>query len=123
MHYALLIYETPGDFARRGDPGSKEREAYMAAWPPYAKALKEAGVFVSGAGLEAPGTAATLYVEDDRRRVQDGPYADTKEQLGGFFIINVPDMQTALDWAARCPRSSGGVIELRPCLPPPDKPA
>lgn len=118
MHYALLIYETAADFSRRGGPDSENREAYMSVWPPYAKALKDAGVFVSGAGLELPDRAATLRFQDDRRRVQDGPYADTKEQLGGFFIINVPDMQTALDWAARCPHSPDGVIEVRPCLLP-----
>lgn len=123
MNYALLIYETPADFARRTDSDPKKREAYLSAWPPYAKALKEAGVFVSGAGLEIPDTAATLSFKGDKRQVQDGPFADTKEQLGGFFVINVPDLQTALDWAARCPHSSGGVIEVRPCLPPPGNPA
>lgn len=116
MNYALLIYETAADFSRRGAPGSKKREAYMSVWPPYAKALKDAGVFVSGAGLEISDTAATLRFQGDGRQVQDGPYADTKEQLGGFFIVNVPDMQTALDWAARCPHAADGVIEVRSCL-------
>lgn len=118
MNYAVLIHETPDDFATRHEPDPKKRAAYMAQWPPYAKALREAGVYVSSAGLESPDTATTLRFQGDKRQVQDGPFADTKEQLGGFFIISVPDRDTALAWAARCPHSSGGVIEVRPRLAP-----
>jgi hypothetical protein len=115
MNYTLLIYENSADFAARTDP--EKKEAYWAAWPPYSQALKDAGVFVSGAGLQPPGSAATVKLRNEQRLVQDGPYADTKEQLGGFFIINVPDFDSALDWAARCPRMPGAVIEVRPNLP------
>ncbi len=73
---------------------------------------------MSGAGLQPPETATTLKFRDDQRIVQDGPYADTKEQLGGFIMINVPDLDAALDWAARCPRTPGRVLEVRPNLPP-----
>jgi hypothetical protein len=118
MNYSILIYETPADFIVRNDPDPKKREAYWAVWPAYTKALKDAGVFVGGAGLEPPGTATTLKFNGDKRQVQDGPFADTKEQLGGFFIINVPDLDTALDWAARCPRSPGRVYEVRPNITP-----
>ena len=104
------------DFFVRTDPD--KQQAYWAAWPPYSKALKDAGVFVSGAGLQPPETATTLKFRDEQRLVQDGPYADTKEQLGGFFIINVTDLDAALDWAAACPRMPGRVIEVRPNLPP-----
>lgn len=118
MNYSILIYETPADFAVRNDPDSKKREAYWAVWPPYAKALKDAGVFVGGAGLQPPETATTLRFRDGQRLVQDGPYPDTKEQLGGFFIIDVPNLDTALDWAARVPYASGRVFEVRPNLQP-----
>ncbi|MGA8025854.1 MAG: YciI family protein [Bryobacteraceae bacterium] len=118
MNYTILIYETAADFAIRTDPDPKKREAYWAAWPPYSKALKDAGVFVGGAGLQPPDTATTLKFQAEQRQVQDGPYADTKEQLGGFFMINVPDLDTALDWAARCPRAASRVFEVRPNLPP-----
>jgi hypothetical protein len=117
MNYTLLFYQTPSDFAARTDP--KKREAFWAGFLPYMKALQEAGVVVAGAGLQPPESATTLKLRDDgTRAVQDGPFADTKEQLGGFFIINVPDLDTALGWAARYPSSAGGVVEVRPNLPP-----
>jgi hypothetical protein len=116
MNYTILIYETSADFAARTDP--KKQAAYWAAWPPYSKALKEAGVFAGGAGLQPPDTATTLRFEGEKRLVQDGPYADTKEQLGGYFIVDVPDLDSALEWAARCPRMPGRVLEIRPNIPP-----
>jgi hypothetical protein len=58
----------------------------------------------------------TLRQRDGKRQVQDGPYADTKEQLGGFYEIDVPDLDTALDWAARCPAAATGAVEVRPNL-------
>lgn len=118
MHYSILIYETAADFAVRSDPDPAKRDAYWSAWPPYAQALREAGVLVSGAGLQPPDTATTLRFPGGQRRVQDGPYADTKEQLGGFFIIDVPDLDAALEWAARVPQSPGRAFEVRPNLAP-----
>lgn len=119
MNYTILIYETAADFARRNDPDTKKREAYWAAWPLYTKALKDAGVFLGGAGLQPPETATRLAIRDGKRHVQDGPYADTKEQLGGFYMINVPHLDAALDWAARIPHADGRVLEVRPNLVPP----
>ena len=116
MNYTILIYESPEDFAERTDP--EKRKHYYAAWPPYSKALKDAGVFVAGSGLQPPETATTLKFRGEQRMVQDGPYADTKEQLGGFIMINVPDLDAALEWAARVPRMPGRVIEVRPNMPP-----
>ena len=116
MNYTFLIYESPADFALRTDP--QKKDAYWAQWPAYTKALKDAGVFVGGSGLQLPETATTLKMRDGQRRVQDGPYADTKEQLGGYFVIDVPNLDAALDWAARIPVGSGGVIEVRPNLVP-----
>jgi hypothetical protein len=116
MNYTILIYETPADFATRNDPDPAKRDAYRSSWPSYTKALQDAGVMVGGAGLQPPDTATVLRFKDDQRQVQDGPFADSKEQLGGFYIIDVPDLDTALDWAARCPKSPGRVYEVRPNL-------
>jgi hypothetical protein len=85
----------------------------------YAQAVRVSGTFGGGAGLEMPATAATLRIRDGKRQVEDGPYADAKEQLGGFFIIDVPTMEAALEWAARSPAAAHGSIEVRPVLPPP----
>jgi hypothetical protein len=71
---------------------------------------------VGGAGLQPPPLGTTVRERDGKRHVQDGPYADTKEQLGGFYEIDVPDLDTALDWAARCPSASTGAVEVRPNL-------
>ena len=73
-----------------------------------------AGVFVSGAPLKDVGTATTVRLKEGRRHVQDGPFADSKEQLGGFVILDVPSLDAALEWAARCPTSATGVVEVRP---------
>jgi hypothetical protein len=119
MNFTMLIYENAAGFALRTDRDPQKREAYWAAWPLYSKALQDAGVFVGGAGLQPPETATTLKLSDGDRLVQDGPFADTKEQLGGYFIINAPDLDAALDWAARIPAAPGSVIEVRPNLIPP----
>ena len=74
---------------------------------------------VGGAGLEPPLTATTVRAPEGKRRVQDGPFADTKEQLGGYYVIDVPDLDKALEWAARCPSASTGAAEIRPNMPPP----
>lgn len=110
--YTVLIYESADDFAARKDPA--RQPGYRAQWLPYSRVLKEAGAFVHGAGLEPPETAVTIRLKDGRRLVHDGPYAETKEQLGGYFIVSAPDLDAALDWAARCPTATTGVIEVRP---------
>lgn len=114
MNYTILLYETKETFALRTDP--QKNKAYLAGWPAYGQALRDAGVFVGGAGLQPHDTATTLRMHDGKRQVQDGPYADSKEQLGGLYIINVPDLDAALDWAARVPAAPGTVIEVRPNL-------
>jgi hypothetical protein len=86
-------------------------------WRAYYKALVEAGIFVGGDPLEVPETGTTVRLTEGRRRVQDGPYADTKEQLGGFTIVELPSLDAALDWAARCPAASYGAVEVRPLTP------
>lgn len=114
MNYALLFYQSAEDFAARKDPA--KYEAFHRSFLPYMRALEEAGVKIDGAGLEPPEAAATIRFEGGQRRVQDGPFADTKEQLGGFFIIDVPDLDAALAWAARCPSDVAVKAEVRPAL-------
>jgi len=113
VHYSLLFYLSPEEFAARTDPS--KREAFWGAFFPYMKALRDAGVLVARAGLQPPESATTLRLQGDKHLVQDGPYAETKEQLGGLFVIDVPDLDTALEWAARYP---GKVVEVRPTLTP-----
>lgn len=111
MRYAILIYEPQADFeARKSLPDG----AYWGAWMAYSQDMN--AVTTGGAPLEVPETATTVRLREGRRLVQDGPYAETREQLGGFFLIDVPDLDAALDWAARCPAALNGVVEVRPLL-------
>jgi hypothetical protein len=89
---------------------------YWAGWRAYGQALTEAGVMKGGLPLQGPAAGTVLRLDGSSRHVQDGPYADTKEQLGGFYIIDVADLDAALAWAARCPAASGGAVEVRPVL-------
>jgi hypothetical protein len=114
MQFALLIYESPEAFASRKSDGT---DPYTGAWRAYHKALVESGVFVAGDPLEVPETGTTIRIEEGKRGVQDGPYADTKEQLGGFTILELPSLDAALGWAARCPAASSGAVEVRPLAP------
>ena len=114
MQFALLIYESPEAFATRKND---ENDPYRGAWRAYYKALVDAGVYVGGDPLEVPETGTTLRIEGGKRRVQDGPYADTKEQLAGLITLELPSIDEALDWAARCPTASAGAVEVRPLAP------
>src|SRR5258708_23296977 len=114
MQFALLIYESPEAFAARKGDGSDQ---YTGAWRAYHKALVESGVYVGGDPLEVPETGTTVRIKEGKRRVQDGPYADTKEQLGGFIILELPSVDAALEWAARCPAAADGAVEVRPLSP------
>jgi hypothetical protein len=114
MQFALLIYESPEAFASR-EKG--EIDTYTGAWRAYYKALVDAGVYVGGDPLQVPETGTTIRIKEGKRRVQDGPYADTKEQLGGFTVLELPSLDAALDWAVRCPAASYGAVEVRPLAP------
>ncbi len=112
MRFAILNYVHPDGFADRradNDPDGP-------AWGAYTKALIEAGVLVGGAALLPAHSATTLRLVEGRRDIHDGPYAETKEQLGGFYLIEVPDIDTALEWAARNPAAVTGAVEVRPML-------
>ncbi len=114
MRYAMIVYETEAGVRGRGDP------EYQAAYQAYIKAIYESGVAVGGSGLQDAATSTTIRMVGGERLIQDGPFADTKEQLAGFFLIDVPDLDKALEWAARCPSTArGGIVEIRPALEQP----
>ena len=107
MQFALLIFESPEAFAARN---ADDNNPYLGAWQAYYKALVEADIYVGGNPLQPPETGTTVRLKDGKRHVQDGPFADTKEQLGGFTILELPSLDAALDWAARCPAASIGAV-------------
>lgn len=112
MQYMMLIFEDEAVMKR----GAEEKgfEAYMAPWFKYTTDMREAGVLVSGEPLEEAKLATTLSVRDGKRQVQDGPFLATKEQLGGFYILEVSNLDEAMAWAERCPSADTGFLELRP---------
>jgi hypothetical protein len=110
MKYMLLIYENDEERVEKMD----ERMPICAA---YAVAMQKAGIYVCGERLRAISTTTSVRVSDGKTHVVDGPFADTKEQLGGFHVIDVPDLDTALQWASRCPSAARGVVEVRPIWP------
>lgn len=117
MQYLILAAEDDAAFSSRDDEALSG--AYWDAWQGYIAALTESGVLAGAGGLQPPWTATTVRVREGRRLVQDGPFAETKEQLGGYFVIDVPDLDTALAWAERCPSAVYASVEVRPLLPPP----
>jgi hypothetical protein len=86
----------------------------VAAYKAYADALTQAGALKSSHGLGPSSAATTVRITNDKPQVLDGPYADSKEQLGGLFLIEVPDLDAAISWAARCPAAGHGIVEVRP---------
>ena len=111
MQYMLMFYQPAAEFEQRNDASS---QAYRASWVAYADAVRASGISLGGHGLLPPMTGTTLRVRGDKRQVQDGPFADTKEQLGGYFVVDVPDLDAALEWAARAPCAASGGVEVRP---------
>jgi hypothetical protein len=112
MKYMLLIYV---DEAKGAQVAKEMGETQMTApYIAYAEALQKAGVIIGGDRLQPTATATTVKVSDGKTQVLNGPYAETKEQLGGYFMIDVPDLDAALSWAARCPGAAHGTVEVRP---------
>jgi hypothetical protein len=110
MQYVLLIHEGEEQIDRRKHPEDE-------LWPPWRafhQALVEAGVYVGGRAIQGNASGTVVRVRGGDRQVQDGPYADTKEQLGGFIVLEAPSLDVALAWAARCPAASYGAVEVRP---------
>lgn len=111
MRYMLLIYANEATMANAPSDNTYQiSEAYGA----YAEALKKSGAYLTGDRLRPTQSATSVRMADGKTNVLDGPYADTKEQLAGFFMIEAPDIDSAIEWAARCPGASAGTVEVRP---------
>ena len=111
MQYLLMDYVGEGGWTQLT---KDEQERWLGAYRAYMGAMTQAGVLKSSNGLQPTSTATTVRVRDGKPQVLDGPYADSKEQLGGFHLIEVPDIDAALAWAARSPTALHGVVEVRP---------
>src|ERR1700678_732007 len=111
MQYLLTLY---ADEAGWSNMSKSEQEQGGAAYMGYGEALKAAGVWLGSTRLQPISTATTVRNINGKAQVLDGPYADSKEQLGGYYLIDAPDLDAPLSWAARCPGASHGIIEVRP---------
>jgi hypothetical protein len=111
MKYMLMSYVNEGGWAQLSET---EREQGVAAYQAYVEALVQAKVLAGSNRLKGSSAAATVRASNGKTQVLDGPYADSKEQLGGYFIIDVADFDAAIAWAARCPAVGHGVVEVRP---------
>jgi hypothetical protein len=114
MKYLLLLI---GEEDRWESLNEQELQEAMTAYEQYGHELIEAGVFVAGEGLQPSATATTLRVVDGERLLTDGPFAETKEQIGGFYVLDCKDLDEVLGWAEKCPAAAvGATIEIRPVM-------
>ena len=111
MQYMLLIY---GNEAEMLSASKDTMQEMISAYGAYTAAIRAAGVLIASDRLRPTSTATTVSIVDGETKVLDGPYAETKEQLGGYYLVDVPDLDAALSWAARCPGAAHGRIEVRP---------
>ena len=111
MQYMLLIHASETEAAKMAPA---DMGALMQAYGAYHDALTQAGAMRTGERLRPAAEATSVRVHGGKTEVLNGPYAETREQLGGFYVIDVPDLDAALSWAARCPSSAIGTIEVRP---------
>lgn len=114
MQYLLMLYVNEAGWSTMT---KAEQEQGLAAYMAYTEALSKAGVLKGSNRLQASSTATLVRAANGRSQVLDGPYADSKEQLGGYYLIEVPDLDAAIQWAARCPASGHGTVEVRPISP------
>ncbi|HEX8941171.1 MAG TPA: YciI family protein [Candidatus Limnocylindrales bacterium] len=112
MRYMLLIYQVEGDPAA----GAEASMADMQPWIDYTNWLAASGMLRAGDPLAPSSAATSVRVQGDRRLVTDGPFAETKEVLGGYYILECDDLDAALDAAARCPAARDGTMEVRPIV-------
>jgi hypothetical protein len=111
MQYLLMLYLDEAGWSNL----TKEEQAQgVAAYGAYTEALKKAGILAGSNRLQPSAAATTVRIANGKSQVLDGPYADSKEQVGGYYMIDVPDLDAAISWAARCPTASHGIVELRP---------
>ncbi len=108
MKYALLIYSEPGA-AQHAAPAA----GVITDWVAYTRAVKDAGILLGAERLTATDTATSVQARGEDRLLTDGPFMETKEHLLGFYLIDVPDLDTALDWAAKMPAAAHGTVEVR----------
>jgi hypothetical protein len=113
MKFIALIYNDESKFA---EATPEDIAATFQAHGEFGQAAGEAGVYAGGDGLQPTATATTVRVRDGERMLTDGPYAETKEQLGGYYALECKDLDEALAWAARIPGVERGVIEVRPVI-------
>jgi len=111
VEYLLMLYADDSQFMAM-KPADQEQA--MAAYRSYTEALKAAGALKGLNRLQPTTAATTVQVANGKTQVLNGPYADSKEQLGGYYLIDAPDLDSALSWAARCPGASHGIVEVRP---------
>jgi len=111
MQYMLLLYSDANRFLKMTPAEQKQG---MAAYQAFSEALTKAGALKGSNRLQPTSAATTVRLVDGRSQVLNGPYAESKEQLGGYFLIDVADLDVALSWAARCPGAAHGVVEVRP---------
>jgi hypothetical protein len=111
MQYLLMLY---ADESGWSNMSKSEQEQGYAAYMAYGEALRAAGAMKGSNRLQPIATATTVRNVNGKPQVLDGPYVDSKEQLGGYYLIDAPDLDAALAWAARCPGASHGVVEVRP---------
>ena len=113
MQYLLTIYIDEADFIHATpEDGMK----MMAAYDAVTEELKQAGVFLGGEGLQATSTATTVRVRDGEPLLTDGPFAETREQLGGYYLLDCKDLDDAISWAAKIPGAQNGSVEVRPVM-------
>jgi hypothetical protein len=111
MQYLLILYSNESGWSKMTPA---EQEQGMAAYAAFTEALKKAGALAGSNRLQPISAATTVRVANGKTQVLNGPYADSKEQLGGYYLIDVPDLDAAISWAARCPTASHGIVEVRP---------
>ena len=111
MQYMLMIYSNE---AAMQAVKPADMQQMMAAYGAYTEAMKKAGVLIAADRLQPTATATTVRLANGKTEVLNGPYADTREQLGGYYLIEAPDLDAAIAWAARCPGASHGTMEVRP---------
>jgi hypothetical protein len=111
MQYLLMLYSNETAWPKMT---KAEQEQGVAAYQAYTEALKNAGVYKGSNRLRPTAAATTVHLADGKPQVLDGPYIDSKEQLGGYYLIEAPDLDAAISWAARCPGASHGTVEVRP---------
>ena len=113
MKYLCTIY---GDESQWGDVTPEEMSEVMKAYFTFSEDAQKAGVLVAGEGLERTSAATTVRVRNGERVLSDGPFAETKEQLGGFYLLDCKDLDEALGWAAKIPGAQQGAVEVRPVM-------